>query len=230
MKDIEQLIERPRWGSGEFDSKALWKSMNRIRVPDEIQPNLGRVQQAGKMDYVQRFREALSFGAHESFAYGSLAISVDAAMIGDLAFDIPFGNPRLYYISTDDAWLTSFLEVQVSVQPIAKFELRTSGKSTPSVLRHVSLLADRGEIDTALDVLYDYIDDLLKRASFSELDALIQNSTPERMSTDVLLGILTATLPAKSKLPSRRRFFDRVAAVLGERNELEDGLLTGLDG
>jgi len=48
-------------------------------------------------------------------------------------------------------------------------------------------------------------------------------------STDLLLGILTATLPAKSKLPSRTPFFGKVEAIIKRRGEWEKGLLTGLE-
>lgn len=50
------------------------------------------------------------------------------------------------------------------------------------------------------------------------------------VSVDVLLGILTATLPASSRLASRSKLFGQIAETLEKRGEYEEGLLTGLEG
>lgn len=44
-----------------------------------------------------------------------------------------------------------------------------------------------------------------------------------------MLGMLTATLPARSHLPSRPAFVQAVATTLKKRGELEPNLLDGLE-
>ena len=64
---------------------------------------------------------------------------------------------------------------------------------------------------------------------FYETDQLLQNINVSEYSVDLLLGLLTATLPARSKLRSRAQFFSEVEAVLKERGQWEDNLLVGLE-
>lgn len=86
-----------------------------------------------------------------------------------------------------------------------------------------------GQIDAALDLIYDSIDEILRHGQFSKLDSLLEQTLIEDQSTDLLLGLLTSTLPARSKLSSRKKFFSEVEVCLENREELEDGLLTGLE-
>jgi hypothetical protein len=64
--------------------------------------------------------------------------------------------------------------------------------------------------NSQLDALYDAIDCLLKNGSFEFLDDVIKDKLPQiwRMDLDILLGWATVTLPAKSKLPSRKLFIE----------------------
>jgi hypothetical protein len=80
-----------------------------------------------------------------------------------------------------------------------------------------------------LDEIYSWADDLMKAGRFQYLDAAIAAFQPADMTTDNLLGVLTATLPAKSKLPSRKAFFQATERILMARGEMEPGLLAGLE-
>lgn len=84
--------------------------------------------------------------------------------------------------------------------------------------------------DAALDLLYDAVDDLLRRREFDRLDEMLQDTVTSDLSLNVLLGLLTATLPARSRLRSRVAFFQRVDETLRARDEWEEGLLVGLEG
>jgi hypothetical protein len=86
-----------------------------------------------------------------------------------------------------------------------------------------------GRTDLALDLLYDAIDQLLRESKFDELNAILCGLPIAECSLDLLLGFLTATLPARTKLPSRPQFFADVKAELQNRGEFEVGLLTGLE-
>jgi hypothetical protein len=91
-------------------------------------------------------------------------------------------------------------------------------------------LSAAGNLDSALDVIYDAIDELMKEGRFREIDDELNRLDLAEHSTDMLLGVLTATLPGKNRLPSRAKLFAAVERELGKRGDLEPGLLSGLDG
>ena len=96
-------------------------------------------------------------------------------------------------------------------------------------LQPVTRLEKQGHIDAALDVLYDRVDDLLKAKQFPAVDDFLRHANVGTLSVDVLLGLLTATLPARSKLPARAKFFGDVEASIKTRGQWENGLLAGLE-
>lgn len=100
---------------------------------------------------------------------------------------------------------------------------------TDVFLRPVRELEKRGHIDAALDVLYDRVDGLLRGKQFVAVDDLLQHLRVNALSVDVLIGLLTSTLPARSKLPSRAKFYSEAEASIRQRGEWEEGLLTGLE-
>ncbi len=61
------------------------------------------------------------------------------------------------------------------------------------------------------------------------LDTIFEQVQTDNLSADMLLGLLTATLPARSRLSCRKTFFSEVEMVLRDRGEFKDGLLTGLE-
>jgi hypothetical protein len=90
-------------------------------------------------------------------------------------------------------------------------------------------LVRMGRIEPALDLIYDAADHMMRKGEFAQLDSVLANVRVSDLSVDILLAILTATLPAKSRLPSRTRFFNEIEKSLRDRDEYEDGLLTGLE-
>lgn len=130
------------------------------------------------------------------------------------------------------ALLEAFNEVSSSAQeehspgqPEAEPALATPEEF---VLR-ASRLERAGHRNAAMDLLYDRIDELMRTGQFDLLDMILQRVPVREFSVDVLLGLLTATLPARSRLPSREDFFSETEQVLRERAEYEEGLLTGLE-
>src|SRR6266436_6087207 len=57
--------------------------------------------------------------------------------------------------------------------------------------------------NAALDLIYDSMDEMMRKGEFDSLNSLLANINVADLSVDLLLGLLTATLPAKSRLPSR---------------------------
>jgi len=84
-------------------------------------------------------------------------------------------------------------------------------------------------IDYLLDDLYINIDSILKANDFQKCDEILRNLDIRNTNTDLLLGYLTATLPAKSKLPFRQEFYKNVEELTKQRGEYEESLLRGLD-
>lgn len=90
-------------------------------------------------------------------------------------------------------------------------------------------LQEQGFTDTALDLIYDSVDELLHGARFALCDSVLQETDASQCSIDVLLALLTATLPAKSRLATRAQFFQRVENSLRERGEYVADVLAGLE-
>lgn len=97
-----------------------------------------------------------------------------------------------------------------------------------NIIDHAKRLESYGHIERALDIIYDYVDDLARQARFDECDLVLASAEPELLSTDLLLAMLTATLPWKSRLRRRHHFFQSVQATLSARGESEEGVLAGL--
>lgn len=95
-------------------------------------------------------------------------------------------------------------------------------------LLHARRLDQCGQTDAALDLLYEAIDERLRHGRFTDLDELLAKVSVETLSIDMILGLLTATLPATSQLPARNRLRVEAETVLRNRGEYEDGLLAGL--
>jgi hypothetical protein len=98
-----------------------------------------------------------------------------------------------------------------------------------SFIRRARRLDAQGRTDAALDLIYDSVDELLRSNQFPEIDAIVARVAVEDCSTDILLGLLTATLPARTKLLLRKHFFWAVDRNLKTRPEYEGGLLAGLE-
>ncbi len=105
----------------------------------------------------------------------------------------------------------------------------SGGKVPESFLINANRLDRAGHRNAAMDLLYDRIDEMMRMNQFDRLDAVLGEALVDDLSIDVLLGTLTATLPARRRLRSRPDFLNRTALVLRARGEYEEGLLTGLD-
>ncbi len=99
---------------------------------------------------------------------------------------------------------------------------------TRTFLDNANRLDQRGQTDAALDIIFDQIDEMLLAGKFNRVDQLLAETTPSDFSVELLLGILTVTLPAKNRLPNRIGFVGQVRQTLGDRGVVDDGLLVGL--
>jgi hypothetical protein len=82
-------------------------------------------------------------------------------------------------------------------------------------------------MDRALDNLYDTVDDLLLAEKFEECDRILRDVDVRTSDVHMLLGYLTITLAAHSKLPYRAAFYEQVRQELtirGHPHTICDGL------
>lgn len=84
-------------------------------------------------------------------------------------------------------------------------------------------------LDATLDGIYGQIDFLMTEGRFEEIDGTLSSLKVGDIGIDLCLGYLTATLPAKSKLPSRRDFYSRAKEYALEYGFDEPGLFDGLE-
>lgn len=78
-------------------------------------------------------------------------------------------------------------------------------------------------------MIYDYIDRLFRDGEFEYCDSLLKSVIVENLDSDLIMGYLTATLPAKGKLPSRKDFLKRAKMEIKKRGEDSEDLWWGLE-
>ncbi len=99
-----------------------------------------------------------------------------------------------------------------------------------NVLSKIYDLVVTNKTDDAMDMLYDVMDELLSARSFPICERMLENIDIGRLNTDLLIGALSITLPAKRFLSTRGEFLLRVEHHLANDHrpdELAD-LLRGL--
>lgn len=214
------------YNSGEeLSGKQLYHSSFNNRLRGDVQPNIGRIQQAGAKSY----RESYLAGAQLYMEYRG---PDSARLSNDLKTAV------LRFLTAEDklsgsSWLQFhiFSEADSFRAPVRWWSLPTQGEmhTTESFLDRARRLDHSGHTDAALDLIYENVNGKLSRGRFKEVDSVLETTEPMSLSVDLILGLLTSTLPARTKLPSRSTFFQKSEAAIKDRNEWEDGLLTGLE-
>lgn len=103
----------------------------------------------------------------------------------------------------------------------------TSSALEDAVLR-AQELASLGSPELGLDIVYDAVDELMSTGQFAQISSSISRLDAGDIDVDILIGVLTATLPAKSRLPTRDRLVSLVGNRLRELNENVAEVLSGL--
>jgi hypothetical protein len=93
--------------------------------------------------------------------------------------------------------------------------------------RAVDLERD-GNVREALSLVYRRINEMMELEKFDILDQELQSVSAEEIGTDLLLGLLTATLPVKSRLAFRPTLLKSTKRLLKARGHFERGILDGL--
>ena len=99
------------------------------------------------------------------------------------------------------------------------------------MLEKILELCKENKIDQAIDILFYDIDTFLINDNFDAVDKYLFSMNLKEYPVDILIGFLTITLSARSKLAHRDLFLERVTFELKKRNipsnDLE-ALLSGL--
>lgn len=84
-------------------------------------------------------------------------------------------------------------------------------------LEGMQMLAARGEIDAAMDHAFDTVDRWLAEARFGLCDDMLASVDESTVHEDLLVGLLTITYAARSRLTSRADFLARASKALTRR-------------
>jgi len=132
-------------------------------------------------------------------------------------------------------WLGERALDEVSIEDPEDVELRCApGYSNPSDSIAIEFLANAvaleraGNLRDSLAIVYYRIDEMMKFGMIELLEEELSSVPTEEIGTDLLLGLLTATLPVKSQLPSRPALFKATKRLLKSRGHYEPGILDGL--
>lgn len=71
-----------------------------------------------------------------------------------------------------------------------------------------------GNSDSALDILFDWIDGLLLKGEFEECDEFLRKFNLDMLNIDLMIGLLSITLAATEKLPYRKMLVKEIEARL----------------
>jgi len=212
----------------ESNSKRLWKQSALVDLNQRVFVNAGRQQQAGKKEYLSGWSfgsdKALEEIMHQFVACGKSAILCQFAVRIQESDETCFGT-------TNDVVVLFFDHI------VADWDQTNSWFWSPTpkprleygFLSRAQRLESSGNVDAALDIIYDYVDKQLKTQRFYDIDQILTNVKVIEQSADILLALLTATLPARSKLSERAKFFSEVEEALKQRGEWENDLLVGLE-
>jgi hypothetical protein len=235
------------------DEKALWRDMHRLSSPQAVQVNWPRIviheMAATQVKTTPGATIVLHYPSEElPYVHPKLVVTVPTSV--DPTDPHRSEGSGIVVLTSDDRRKLVVRvhrrlkekavpkETRAVVRDVIRSAMEysrstaTSARSTASSQRDLVARArrldEKGQTDAALDLVYDAIDEKLRNGEFQDVDSMLAALHVADLSCDLLLGVLTATLPAKSRLPSRRAVLSETESVLKRRGEYEEGLLTGL--
>lgn len=100
--------------------------------------------------------------------------------------------------------------------------------SVVSILYEASELADSGNSRKAIRMIYKQFKDLIVDEKISTIDSAFDIVDYDSLATDVVIAMLTITIPVKDRLANRAEALRSAHRLIEERKEPEDDLLVGL--
>lgn len=207
---IVQEVEPPSVA----DPKEIFIQYRRTGSRDNLQHNLSRIVlneiQIASQDEPAPYAEVewpVNVFAYEVAAHQWNLLGAFPAV----GVPVPFTSPVIPDLTT---------------QPVKASRIAAQ---TECFVERAGRLDRRGKTDVALDLIYDTVDEWMIAGDFDRLDFLLASVAADDYSADILLGLLTASLPGRTRLPSRRKLYSETERILKQRGQWEDGLLTGLE-
>jgi hypothetical protein len=145
-------------------------------------------------------------------------------------------NPRfaILQLLTLQRMLSQTLEhlskaiIELVHQQIPQADVAPEGSHIDWVSQSIELYQS-GKKEESLDIIFDFIDEMLLSSKFNDCDKALLQLSVEELSNPQLLTVLTATLAAKEHLANRATFVDRVKSQLERRGADASRLLAGLE-
>lgn len=216
--------------------------------PQLVQANLGRVQKVGAEAYAERFapsgkaifiwcsrhgvRDKLVYALDSGITVGAtIQHSPSREELNEIVASIETQFPK-EIAGKIAATVMQVLERIKHLSPASGLLEQAEAVCAPAkaaFLDSARRLEALGHIDKALDMIYGHFDSLLTARDYARADALLASIEPNEFGTDLLLGFLTITLPAKQWLGSRAALFRKIEKDLRTRKDWENNLLAGLE-
>lgn len=124
----------------------------------------------------------------------------------------------------------AFDAIKAAIEKAVRHPVRFGSETIESLADTAMLLEQVGHLEAAIDLIHERVDGLFRSGRFADCDALLKNTDPSRLSDDIIMSLLTATLPGHPYLPSRHEFVRSAEQALRGRGTYEAGLLDGLYG
>ncbi len=155
---------------------------------------------------------------------------------GTIRHDIDLDDLTPFYAQDRQVvWLGEQALDVISIEDSEDMEPRCApGYSNPGGSIDLQFLANAvaleraGDLRSSLALIYRRIDEMMRLGMIALIDEELCSVGEAEIGSDVLLGLLTATLPVKSQLPSRPTLFKKTKRVLKSRGHYEPGILDGL--
>ena len=90
-------------------------------------------------------------------------------------------------------------------------------------------LADEGEIDSAIELLFDECNELAIAGEWASYDRLVESFDEQRLCSYLLVAILSITFLAQEHLLSRPAFFEKAKTRLHDLGKNAPRILRGLE-
>ena len=100
-------------------------------------------------------------------------------------------------------------------------------------LDRAAQLAQVGQRDDAIDIIYDHMDAGMSAGAFEPLNQVVASADVDALTVEVAIGLLTAANWNQSKIPSYPTFYakvrDAIARRDGKTEEEANWVLKGLE-
>ena len=120
------------------------------------------------------------------------------------------------------------LGIAANIGPRNLFVSHVKEPTLEEVIREAEQKVATSDIAGAYKLIFRRIDQAMRAGDFNGIDAAIANALIGDFALEVLIALLTATLPARSKLASRDKLLEAAQQVAKDRRRWTATLFSGL--